>query len=127
MNADLLPTSPARDSAARNDRDVRSAWVCLAASPLAFVLAFVVGEGISSALGHQGDRVAPWWIATVTLVVSVAVFCVPAVLATRFWRRAAARGDTRAMVPAVILITVSTAFLGLNLAAYLVGLFLEKL
>ena len=128
MNADLLPTPHAGDSSARpSDRDVWSAWACLVASPLAFGLAFVVGEGTSTLLGHDGDGIPSWWVVTVTLVLSVAVFCTPAALATWFWHRAEARGDDRAKLPAIILYVLSAAFIGVNLAAYLVGLFLEKL
>jgi hypothetical protein len=100
VNADILPpqrtpTEPPR----RDDRDVRLAWVCVAASPVAFV---------------------------VTLVLALAVFCVPAVLATWFWRRGLARGDDRGKVPAVILITLSAAFLAINLLALLVGMLMER-
>ena len=93
MNADILPpqrtsTEPPR----RDDRDVRLAWVCVAASPVAFVVAFVVGEGTSTVLGYDGTGIAPWWILIVTLVLALAVFCVPAALATWFWQRGAGPG-----------------------------------
>ena len=127
MNADILPpprtpTGPPR----RDDRDVRLAWLCVAASPVAFVVAFVVGEGTSTVLGYDGTGIAPWWILVVTLVLALAVFCVPAALATWFWRRGLARGDDRGKLPAVILITLSAGFLGLNLMALLVGLLMER-
>ncbi len=122
MNADILPpqrtsTEPPR----RDDRDVRLAWVCVAASPVAFVVAFVVGEGTSTVLGYDGTGIAPWWILVVTLVLALAVFCVPAALATWFWRRGLARGDDRGKLPAVMLITLSAGFLAMNLLALLVG------
>ena len=127
MSADILPpqgtsTEPPR----RDDRDVRLAWVCVAASPVAFVVAFVVGEGTSSLLGYDGEGIAPWWILIVTLVLALAVFCVPAALATWSWQRGVARGDDRGKIPAVILITLSVGFLGLNLMALLVGMLMER-
>jgi hypothetical protein len=128
MNAEILPSSPTRGgpgAVTRDDRDVRLAWVCLAASPVAFVLAIVVGEGTASLLGYEGVGVAPLWIAAIVLVLAMAVFCLPAVLATWFWRRGRARGDDRGKVPAVVLITLSAVFLALNLVSYVAGLLVE--
>lgn len=126
MNAAILPPprTPARPPG-RDDRDVRLAWVCVVASPLAVAVAFVVGEGTSTMLGYDGTGIPPWWILTVTLVLTLAVFFVPAALATRFWLRAQARDDDRAKVPAVILITISAGFLAVNLLALLVGMLME--
>jgi hypothetical protein len=128
MNADTVPPQRQPTHAGptgRDDRDVRLAWACLIASPAAFGLAFVVGEGTGSLFGYDGNGLAPWWVVTITLLLSVAVFSLPAALATWFWQRARARGDDRATLPAVILLALSVAFLGLNLLAYLVGLLVE--
>ncbi|HET7821840.1 MAG TPA: hypothetical protein VFL10_09960 [Ornithinibacter sp.] len=127
MDPSILPPPQATEPRGRDDRDVRLAWACLVASPVAFLLAFVVGEGTSTLLGYDGVGLAPWWIATTTLLLATAVFCLPAVLATWFWHRARARGDDRAKLPAVILYVLSAAFVGLNLLAYLVGLLVEDL
>ena len=57
MNAEVFPSSSAPGDAgptARDDRDVRLAWVCLLGSPVAFVVAMVVGEGTASLLGYEG-------------------------------------------------------------------------
>lgn len=64
-------------------------------------------------------------VAIITLVVTLAVFGVPAVLATGFWHRARARGDDRGTWPAVILVTVSAAFPPLNLVSYVAGVLTE--
>ena len=130
MNAATVP--PLRPPAhatfsGRDDHDVRLAWACLVASPVAFLLAFVVGEGTSTLLGYDGIGLAPWWIATATLLLAAAVFCLTAVLATWFWHRARARGDGRAKLPTLILYVLSAAFVGLNLLAYLVGQLVEDL
>ena len=130
MNAATIP--PLRPPAhaaptGRDDHDVRLAWACLIASPVAFLLAFVVGEGTSILLGYDGVGFAPWWIATTTMLLAAAVFCLPALLATWFRHRARARGDDGATLPAVILYVLSAAFVGLNLLAYLVGLLVEDL
>ena len=127
MNASILPQPRAAPPRGRDERDVRGAWACLVASPVALVLAFAVGEGTSALLGYDGVGLAPWWIVTVALLLGAAVFCVPAALATWFWHRAEERGDDRAKLPAVILYVLSAAFVGLNLLAYLVGLLVEDL
>ncbi len=91
MNAATIPPlRPAAHTAStsRDDHDVRLAWACLIASPAAFLLAFVVGEGTSILLGYDGVGFAPWWIATTTLLLAAAVFCLPALLATWFRHRA---------------------------------------
>lgn len=126
MNPAIFPVDPVDTPHGRDDRDVRRAWLSLAVAPVAFVAAFVIGEGTSSLLGYHGDGIAPWWMLVVTLLLALAAFCLPAVLATWFWRRAQAQGDDRGKAPAVVLITVSVGFLGLNLTALLVGLLLER-
>ena len=76
--------------------------------------------------GNDGTGIAPWWILIVTLVLALAVFCVPAALATWFWQRGVARGDDRGKVPAVILIALSAGFLAMNLLALLVGMLMQR-
>ena len=51
MSSDVQPVSPTPVS--RDDHDVRLAWVCLFCAPVAFVLAFVLGEGIATAMGVE--------------------------------------------------------------------------
>ena len=119
MNATTVPSahaSPPRDD--RDDRDTRAAWACLVAAPVAFVLAFVVGEGLSSALGWDGVGPPVWWVGVLSVAAALVVFSIPAVLATWFWSRAHRRGDDRARVPAAVLVVLSLGFLAMNLLAW---------
>ena len=107
------------------EHDVRNAWLSVLLLPVAFGLAFLVGEGLISALGYEvGDASieAPLWAVLVATVPALLVFCMPAVLSSWFARRAAVRGDRRGWVPAGLLIVAAVLFIGLNVAA---GLGLE--
>lgn len=107
-----------RTSLPRDDRDTRAAWACLVAAPVAFVLAFAVGEGTSRALGATGDGSQPWWVGALSLVAALVVFSIPTALATWSWSRAHRHGDDRARVPAAILVVFSLGFLVMNLLAW---------
>ncbi|MFK5632991.1 MULTISPECIES: hypothetical protein [unclassified Ornithinimicrobium] len=103
--------------------DVRNAWLSMLLLPVAFVGAFVVGEGLASLLGHPvgGAERAPLWSILVASVPALLVFFVPAAVSAWFARRAAARGDRRGWLPAGILTAVAVAFVGINVAAYVAG------
>lgn len=105
--------------------DVRNAWLSVLLLPVAFGLAFLIGEGLISALGYpvgEEGPDAPVWAMLVATVPALLVFCVPAVVSSWFARRAALRGDRRGWVPAGLLIAAAVLFIGLNVAA---GLGLE--
>ena len=101
----------------RDDRDTWLAWACLVAAPVAFVLAFVVGEGLSARPGWDGVG-PPVWVGVLSLVVAPVVFGISAALATWWWSRAHRRGDDRAGVPAAILVVLSLGFSALALLAW---------
>jgi hypothetical protein len=113
MNATTAPTPSA--PILRDDRNTRFAWGCVIAAPGAFVIAFVAAEATSALLGYDGGLPGSWSVALVSLLVGVAIFSLPAAFAVWFWRRAHRRGDDRAKVPALILVVLSVAFLGVNL------------
>lgn len=106
-------------------RDVRYAWLSVLLLPLAFGLAFLVGEGLIGLLGYPvggADIDAPLWAILVATIPALLVFCVPAVVSAWFARRAASRGDRRGWVPAVLLGIIALAFIAMNVLA---GLGLE--
>ena len=126
---DDLATSPYGHTAPRprDDLDTRAAWACLVAAPVAFVLAFVVGEGLSSLLGWDGVGPPDWWVGLLSVGAALVVFSIPAALATWCWSRARRRGDDRAKVPAVILVVASLGFLAMNLSAWVLGVVASNL
>lgn len=95
--------------------DVRRAWLALLAVPLAFLAAFGVGEGLIALLGYPvGGERPPFWAGALATVPALAVFALPAVLGTKFARRAARAGDARGWWPAGIAIALAVAFAVLN-------------
>ena len=79
------------------------AWVGVALVPAFFFIAFAVGEGLYSMLGHQpGSGDAPLWVVIVTSVLILAVAIAPCVVAVHYGRRAVRAGDSRGRVPLVV-------------------------
>ena len=97
-------------------RFTRRAWWSLLGFVPSFVLAFVIGEGLVSALGYPtgGDIQAPWWAALVAVVPALVVFAAPAALSVYFGRRAIRQGDDRARLPMIVGIVVAAGFVLLN-------------
>lgn len=91
-----------------NGRDRRStsltrAWIAIAAIPVAFIVAFAVGEGLYALLGYKPeDATEPLWVALVAGVPAIVLFLVPCVAAVRFGNRARVEGQRAAVVPLVI-------------------------
>ncbi len=123
MNTAAHPVTPA--PAPRDDHDVRLAWACLLAAPVAFVLAFVVGEGIATVMSVEEGSTPPVGVAVLVLLMAVALFGVPTALVWRFANRARARGDDRGRVPAIVLTVIAVGFVGLNLLSWLLALVVQ--
>lgn len=120
-----MTTTSTRRPVDHAGHDVRNAWLSVLLLPLAFGLAFLVGEGLIGLLGYRvGDAAgsAPLWAVLVATIPALLVFCVPAVVAAWFARRAAAHGDRRGWVPAALLAVLALAFIMVNVLA---GLGLE--
>lgn len=99
----------------------RAAWWWLASTPVFFVAAFVVGEGLAAWLGLEEGAVATFsWRELLVLVVSLAVFAVPAVGAAVVAHRAP-HGDVWARVPAWVLGALVAFFLVTNMVGWFVG------
>jgi hypothetical protein len=94
----------------------RRAWWSLLGFVPSLVLAFLVGEGLASALGHPagGDEPAPWWVMIAAAGPALLVFVVPAVLAAWFGTRAMRLGDASGRVPMVVALVVAGGFVVLN-------------
>lgn len=122
MNATDSPVVPT--PAERDDRDVRFAWACLLSAPLVFVLSFVLGYGLAALLGIEDGEMASAGTGVLLILMLVALFAVPVVLAWRFANRARARGDDRGRVPALVLSVIAAVFVGVNLVQWVMILVL---
>lgn len=80
------------------------------------MLAFVIGEGLISALGYPsgGATQPPWWAVLLAAVPALVVFVLPAVLGVHFGRRGLQQGDRSARVPMELGVVAAAAFLILN-------------
>lgn len=106
-------------------RLTRRAWWSVAGLLPSLVLAFLVGEGLISALGYPSGGVeqAPWWAALTAAVPAIVVFALPAALAAYFGTRAQRLGDPRGRVPVLVALVVAGSFVATNgLSAALIWL-----
>ena len=100
------------------DRDLRRSWWTLAFYPVSFVLSFVIGEGLYSALVEEGTDPAFWEILTAATP-ALLVFVAPGVAAFLFGRRARHGGRDDALAHMVIGAVVGLGFVALNLLSSL--------
>jgi hypothetical protein len=97
----IPPVSASSDQGRRTD--LSRAWIAVALIPVAFMLAFAVGEGLYALLGYQPeDATEPLWVALVAGVPAIALFLVPCAAAVWYGNRARAEGHRAALVPLVI-------------------------
>lgn len=100
----------------------RRAWLSLLGFVPSFGVAFLVGEGLVSAMGYEvgGDQ-PPWPVAIAATVPALLVFVLPAIAAVHFGRKSLRLGDRRARVPMTIAVAVATLFVLMNVLAPLLG------
>ena len=100
----------------------RRAWWSLLGFLPSFVLAFLIGEGIASALGYPvgSESQAPWWAVLTASIPALVVFALPAALAVHFGRRAVRLGDPGGRAPMVAAVAVAAGFILLNGASAVV-------
>jgi hypothetical protein len=98
---------------------LQRAWWSLLGFVATFFLAFGIGEGLASALGHPsgGSEPAEWWVMVAAAGPALLVFVLPAVLAVHFGRRAMRLGDPRGRYPIVVALVVAGGFVLLNLVS----------
>lgn len=94
----------------------RRAWWSLLGFVPSFGLAFLIGEGLISAIGYPsgGAEQAPWWAALIAVTPALGVFVLPAVSAVYFGRRAMRCGDNGARIPMALALVVAAGFVLLN-------------
>lgn len=83
---------------------LRRAWWCLAATPLAFIAAVVVGNGLLSILGDDPDSETsvPLGHGLLAGIPATLLLIAPTGIAVILGRRAIDEGEARGKVPAVI-------------------------
>lgn len=112
------PGSPAPSEAA--NRAYRRAWWSLALYPVTVAAAFVIGEGIFTALAN--DAVATELQQRLAAVIpALLVFSIPGILSVIQGRKAVRLGRKEGSVPAMIGAGIAVGFVLLNVAAYLFG------
>ncbi len=106
-----------------HSKDVVRAWVSVALLPVGLVLAFVVGEGLTTLLGHRAGsgELAPLWIVLLAGVPATIVALVPAGLAVGYGVRARRAKDRRGVVPEVVGCAIAVCLVGLNVMSYVLG------
>lgn len=98
------------------DRAYRRAWWSLALYPVSFVLAFVTGEGLLSAVADDVENPALWEV-LVAGPPALLLFVVPGVLAVWQGRKAVRLGREDGKVPAIVGAVIGIGFVGLNLVS----------
>lgn len=97
-------------------RYTRRAWWSLLGFVPSLALAFLIGEGLISALGYDlavGEEPPVWAILTAT-VPALVVFALPAALAVHFGRRAMHLGDQRGRIPMIVAVVLVAGFVLIN-------------
>ena len=98
-------------------------WWTYALYPVAFVAAFVVGEGLLTLYGYEAHAAGtpPVWALVGAAGPALLVFAVPAALAVHFARRAA-RESRPNWLGMWVSVGITALFVAQNLAQYLLGL-----
>jgi len=114
---------PAGGSQHRGPADVayRRAWLSLALYPVAFVAAFVIGEGLISLLTNDAADAALWQV-LVAATPALLVFVIPGILAVIQGRKAMRLGRSDGKQPAFVGAAIGIGFVGLNALQYVAGL-----
>jgi hypothetical protein len=115
--------SAAPRSAPVRSKDVARAWISVAMLPAGVLLAFLVGEGLATLLGHDtgSGELAPLWVVLMAGVPAMLVALVPVGFAIFFGLRARRDGDGRGAVPAIVGCALAAGFVALNVMSYVLG------
>lgn len=100
--AKQIPPAGARSDVGRIG-DLTRSWIAVVLIPVAFVLAFAVGEGLYALLGYRPeDANEPFWVALVAGVPAIVLFLAPCAAAVRYGSKARAQGHRAAWIPVVV-------------------------
>lgn len=97
-------------------------WIAVASIPVAFVVAFAVGEGLYALLGYQPeDATEPLWVALAAGVPAVVVFLVPCAAAVWYGNKARAEGHRAGLLPLATGAVLGLWMLVMNTVALFAG------
>ena len=106
----------------RRSMNLTRAWIAVATIPVAFIVAFAVGEGLYALLGYKPeDATEPSWVALVAGVPAIVLFLVPCVAAVRYGNRARVEGHRAAVVPLVIGAVLGLWMVVINAVSWFAG------
>lgn len=112
---------PGKAASSFADRAYRRAWWSLALYPVSIVAAFVIGEGILSALADGSDDRAAWKV-LLAAVPALVVMVLPGVAAVHEGRKARRLGRSDGQAPAVVGAAIGIGFIAVNVASYVLVL-----
>ena len=116
-----VPPVGAHPSGGRNT-NLRMSWIATAMIPVAFVVAFAVGEGLYALLGYKPeDATEPLWVALVAGIPAIVLFLVPCAAAVWYGRKARAEGHRAALVPMAIGTVLGLWMLVMNTVSLFAG------
>lgn len=116
-----IPPVGARSSGGRSTNLTRS-WIGVALIPVAFVLAFAVGEGLYALLGYKPeDATEPLWVALVAGVPAIVLFLVPCTAAVWYGNKARAEGHRAALLPLAVGAVLGLWMLVMNTVSLFAG------
>jgi hypothetical protein len=114
------PVAAERDRA--ESAPLRRAWFAVLLIPVAFVLAFAVGEGIYAWLGDQPEAATePLWVVLVAGVPAIVLFLLPCAAASWYGNRARQEGHRVGWVPLVIGAVLGVWMMILNVVSLMAG------
>lgn len=97
-----LAPSPSRGRAGEGAALAR-AWTSVGLIPVAFLVAFAVGQGLYALLGYKPeDAVVPLWVGLVANVPGILLFLLPCAAAVRYGSRARSEGRPAGVLPAAL-------------------------
>ena len=102
--------------------NLKRSWTAVALIPVAFVLAFAVGEGLYAMLGYKPeDATEPLWVALVAGVPAIVLFLVPCAAAVWYGQKARAEGHRAALLPVAVGAVLGLWMLIMNAVSLLAG------
>jgi hypothetical protein len=116
-------TRHARHSRPRTppERHLRLAWVFVALTPVAFVGAMFLGEGLLTAAGYDVEDTVPFDVMLRSAGPAILLMIAPAVAAVWYGLRARREGLAKGSVPALVGGVVAVAVVAANVGSYVVG------